>query len=212
MIFFRRRHGGWPQLAEQEVPRVSLYFGCVAHSGCPGSLPSSCLWTQGVGRAWLQLLCSWPVLCSAGLSRVREQGQDITRARMSPCTHRPRVRTSRPSAAQKAGEQWKEDQKELQSLEKAVCLIFSKRQVVLWMVRKRRRFPWLCNNSLNQPRALQWWHLTGWGFFFNTKYISSEQALESWRGFLVFPSCPGRLVQGTCWPIFLGGQTPFPWA
>lgn len=60
-------------------------------------------------RAWeepgWELPCSWPVLCSGGLSRVRERGRDVTGAGMSPCTRRPCTRISRPTAAQRAGEQ-----------------------------------------------------------------------------------------------------------
>lgn len=46
------------------------------------------------------------------------------------------------------------------------CSIFSKGQAVLWLVRKRRWFPWHCNNSINQSWALQKWYLA---FFFFRK-------------------------------------------
>lgn len=139
---------------------MSCTLDVVAHSGCPGQLPSSCLWTQGVERAWLGAAVLLAMLCSAGPSRVRERDWDVTGAQVSPTglmrghpQHKRQVNNER-----KIRESYKAWKKE-------VCLIFSKRQVVLWMVRKRR-FPWLYNNSLKQPRVLQWWHLNGC-FFFN---------------------------------------------
>lgn len=80
--------------------------------------------------------------------------------------------------------------KSYKAWKKAACLIFPKRQVILWMVRKKRRFPWLCNNSLNQSRALQWWHLTDFLGFFQDKVLlfrTGSRKLERIPGISLMP-------------------------
>lgn len=51
-------------------------------------------------------------------------------------------------------------------VKKKGCWIFSKRQVALWRVRKRRWFLWLWNSSIHQSWALQKWHLALFCFSF----------------------------------------------
>lgn len=183
---------------------ISVILDVVDHSGFPGYLPKRvalcCLLTQGRGNSLARtagsgLPRSRTALCSSGrTSQVKERSRDATAQPRCSCDSilsvhgrkgrwRMKERLKRPTKPGK----------------KKGCLIFSKRQAILWMVTKRRWFPWLCNNSINQSWALQKWHLAL--FFFcrkwRTKYFSSKQAVVSWRGFLVFPSSPGKWVQVT---------------
>lgn len=145
---------------------------------------------RGKSLAWS---CRAPGPCSAQLACHGSE----SRAAMLLCTHRPRARTSRPSVAQKAGEQWKEDQKRATTP--------GKKQHVWYSLKDKRFFEWWERGEgslgfVTTPLTSSG-HCTGdtsLAFFCKTEYFSLEQTVESWRGFLVFPSYPGRLVQVTC--------------
>lgn len=124
-----------------------------------------------MGRAWLgaavllarALLC-WPVMGQRAGPGCH-QSLDVTVDPQALCEDIATIHSTKGRWAMKGRS------KRATKPGKSSSSIFSKRQVILWMVIKRRRFPRLCNDSLNQPRALQCWHLTGFGVFFQDKVL-----------------------------------------